>query len=100
LGVDPLPEDVDTLDFVGLSRALRHAMTDRNMTDRNQLSPSTNAEPAGSPVASRADDPAAVAASGSAGASAKVGRTEVAATAAADDQRPGQVPTAQPTDLH
>jgi outer membrane protein TolC len=60
LGVDPLPEDVDTLDFAGLSRALRHAMTDRNMTDRNQtdrnLSPTANAEPAESPIASRADD--------------------------------------------
>ena len=100
LGVDPLPEDVDTLDFAGLSRALRHAMTDRNMTDRNQLSPSANAEPAGSPVASRADDPAAVAASGSAGPLAKVGRTVVAATAAADDQRFEQAPTAQPTGPH
>ena len=100
LGVDPLPEDVDTLDFAGLSRALRHAMTDRNMTDRNQLSPSTNAEPAGSPVASRADDPAAVAASGSAGASVKVARTVVAATVAADDQRFEQAPTVQPTGPH
>jgi outer membrane protein, multidrug efflux system len=68
LGVDPLPEDVDTLDFAGLSRALRHAMTDRNQADRNQadrnqadrnqadrnqLSPTANAE---SSIASRADD--------------------------------------------
>ena len=95
LGVDPLPEDVDTLDFAGLSRALRHAMT-----DRNQLSPSANAEPAGSPVGSPADDPAAVAASGSAGASVKVARTVVAATVAADDQRFEQAPTVQPTGPH
>jgi outer membrane protein, multidrug efflux system len=100
LGVDPLPEDVDTLDFVGLSRALRHAMTDRNMADRNQLSPSANAEAAGFPVASHADDSSTATASVSAGELAKVGRTEVAATASAENPRPEHAPTADPTDPH
>ena len=95
LGIDPLPEDVDTLDFAGLSRALRHAMT-----DRNPLSPSASAEPAGSVLASRAGDPPAAAASVSAAELAKVDRTEVAVTNVADDRRSEYAPTAESTDPH
>jgi multidrug efflux system outer membrane protein len=93
-GVDPLPEDVDTLDFAGLSRALRHAMI-----DRNQLPPSANAGVAGAAVASRADEPAVVA-SASAGEPSNADGAGVAAAPAVNDQNPSPSPTAKTADPH
>jgi outer membrane protein TolC len=78
LGIDPLPEDVDTLDFQGLKRALRYAMA-----ARTQPSPLANAESAAPAVASSGDDRPAAAASASAGESVKAGSAQVAA---ADDR--------------
>ncbi len=72
LGIDPLPEDIDTLDFQGLNRALRYAMA-----QRSQPSPSASSDAAAPAIASGADDQAAVASSASAGAQA--GSAQVAA---------------------
>jgi hypothetical protein len=92
-GVDPLPEDVDTLDFAGLSRALHHAMI-----DRNQSPPSANAGAAGSSVASRADEPAVIT-SASAGEPPNADGAGVAA-APVNDQNSSPSPTAKTADLH
>jgi len=72
LGIDPLPEDIDTLDFQGLNRALRYAMA-----QRSQPSPSASSDAAAPAIASGADDQAVVASSASAGAQA--GSAQVAA---------------------
>jgi outer membrane protein, multidrug efflux system len=84
LGIDPLPEDVDTLNFEGLNRALRHAMT-----ESSQRSPLAITEAAGPSVASHDEDRSA------AGAAASAGElTKVAGTPAADDLGPQSTPTA------
>jgi outer membrane protein TolC len=95
LGIDPLPEDVDTLDFQGLDRALRHAMA-----ERNRLTPAANAEAAGSAVASRADERPAIAASAPAGEQAKLGVTEVAAAIAVDNSGPRSQPKPDASNPH
>jgi outer membrane protein, multidrug efflux system len=95
LGIDPLPEDVDTLDFQGLDRALRHAMA-----ERNRLTPAANAEAAGSAVASRADERPAIAASAPAGEQAKLGVTEVAAATASDNSGPRSQPKPDASNPH
>jgi len=71
LGVDPLPEDIDTLDFQGLNRALRYTMA--------QPSPSASSDAAAPTVTSGTDGHAAVAASAAPGEVALVAPAQVAA---------------------
>ena len=96
-GVDPLPEDVDTLNFQGLNRALIHAMSESN---RSRSSASTDVGGAGPPVASREADPGgggggATGAAASAGAMTKLASAPVAATPVADNQGPQSPPVAK-----
>ena len=78
LGIDPLPEDVDTLDFRGLNRALVHAMA-----QNRQPSSAENANAGTAPVASGEADAVAAAATAPANATTKLASAPVAATAAA-----------------
>jgi multidrug efflux system outer membrane protein len=98
MGIDPLPEDVDTLNFQGLNRALIHAMS----ANRQQTS-SADGEPAAPAVASReqdqsAQDQPAVVASASPGGITKRASAPVALTPAANDRGPASTPTAQTAD--
>jgi outer membrane protein, multidrug efflux system len=95
LGIDPLPEDVDTLNFQGLNRALIHAMT----ANSPQAS-SADGATAGPPVASREEDRPAAVAAASAGGMTKLASAPVALTPAANDRGPQITQTAQTADLH
>jgi outer membrane protein TolC len=77
LGIDPLPEDVDTLDFRGLNRALIHAMA-----ENRQPSPPATADAGTAPVASGKADALAAGAAAPADTTTKL----ASAPAAADSQ--------------
>jgi multidrug efflux system outer membrane protein len=94
LGIDPLPEDVDTLDFGGLNRALIHAMA-----DNRQPSSAATADAGGTPAASGEADAVAAGATAPAAAMTKLASAPAAAAPAADNQ-PQASPLAKTPDPH
>jgi outer membrane protein, multidrug efflux system len=95
MGIDPLPEDVDTLNFQGLNRALIHAMS----LNRDHVS-SVATEPAAPSVASREEEQPAVVAAASPNETTKRANGPVVLTAAANAPGPASTPTAQTADAH
>jgi multidrug efflux system outer membrane protein len=94
MGIDPLPEDVDTLNFQGLNRALIHAMRVNNQ----QASSGTVSEPAAPVVASQqADQPTAATPVGETTGSANA---PVVLTPAANDRGFRPTPAAQTADAN
>jgi outer membrane protein, multidrug efflux system len=94
LGVDPLPEDVDTLNFKGLNRALLHVMA-----ESSRRSPSASTDVGGPPVASREEaDPTTAGFAASADAMTKFASAPVAATPVADNQTSQSQPVAKTLD--
>jgi outer membrane protein, multidrug efflux system len=87
LGIDPLPEDVDTLSFEGLNRALIHAMA----ANRQSASAAAGDGPV---VISREPDPPV------ADAATRLASAPAAATPAADNQGPQAAPVAKTPDSH
>ena len=100
MGIDPLPEDVDTLDFRGLNWALIHAMSlNRQQASAADSEPAAPAAASREPAQSTPDQTAAVAAAPPADATRRAG-TPVVLTAAANNRGPASTPTAQTADAH
>jgi outer membrane protein TolC len=95
MGIDPLPEDVDTLNFQGLNRALIHAMS-----LNNRQASSVTTEPAAPVVASDQPDQPAAAATASIAETTKLANTPVVLTPAANRPGSASTPAAQTADAH
>jgi multidrug efflux system outer membrane protein len=95
MGIDPLPEDVDTLNFQGLNRALIHSMS-----LSNQQTSSATSEPAAPVVASREADQPAAAATTPTAETTKLANGPVVLTAAANGPASASTPAAQTADAH
>jgi outer membrane protein, multidrug efflux system len=95
MGIDPLPEDVDTLNFQGLNRALIHAMS---LTNRQTSS--ATVEPAAPEVASREADQPAAAAATPAAETTKLASGPVVLSPAANGPASRSTPAAQTADAH
>ena len=100
MGIDPLPEDVDTLDFRGLNRALIHAMS-----GSRQHTSAAEGEPAAPVVASQeqaqpAQNQPATVATASPAETAKRANAPVVLTPAANNRGSASTPAAQTADAH
>jgi outer membrane protein, multidrug efflux system len=95
MGIDPLPEDVDTLNFQGLNRALIHAMS-----LNNRQTSSATVEPAAPEVASREADQPAAAAATPAAETTKLASGPVVLSPAANGPASRSTPAAQTAEAH